>query len=110
MKARCWLVAAAVLSLLPAAARAEGLAGRFTIAAQVGTQSEVSGNMIQSASGTLLDRTVTIDSLRYRDIYAPELRLQGLFGYGVGDAHRSHRPRDLVQVDGRQGDRGRHAG
>ncbi len=84
MKARCWLVATAVLSLLPAAARADGMAGRFTIAAQVGTQSEVSGNMIQSASGTLLDRAVTIDSLRYRDIYAPELRLQGLLGYGVG--------------------------
>ena len=84
MKARCWLVAGAVLSLLPAAARAQGLAGRFTIAAQIGTQSEVSGNMVQSATGTLLDLPVTIDSLRYRDIYAPDWRLQGLLGYGVG--------------------------
>jgi len=85
MKARGWLVAGAVLSLLPAAAHAQGLAGRFTIAAQVGTQSEVSGNMVQSTSGTLLDRPVTIDSLRYRDIYAPDWRLQGLLGYGVGE-------------------------
>jgi hypothetical protein len=85
MKARCWLVAGAVSSLLPAAAHAQGLAGRFTIAAQVGTQSEVSGNMIQGASGTLLDRAVTIDSMRYRDIYAPDWRLQGLVGYGVGE-------------------------
>ena len=84
MKARCWLVAAAVSSLLPAAARADGLAGRFTMAVQVGTQSEVSGNMIQSTAGTLLDRPITLDSLRYRDIYAPEWRLQGLIGYGVG--------------------------
>ena len=84
MKARCWLVAAAVLSLLPAPARAQGLAGRFTIAAQVGTQSEVSGDMLQGASGTLLGRPVTIDSLRYRDIYAPDWRLQGVIGYGVG--------------------------
>jgi hypothetical protein len=85
MKARCWLVAAAVLSLLPAAARAQGLAGRFTIAAQVGTQSEVSGNILQSASGTLFDKPVTIDSARYRDVYAPALRLQLLLGYGVGE-------------------------
>lgn len=85
MKARCWLVAAAVFSLLPAAARAQGLAGRFTIAAQVGTQSEVSGNMIQSASGTLLDRPVTINEQRYRDIYAPDWRLQALLGFGVGE-------------------------
>ena len=85
MKARCWLVAAAVLSLLPAAARAQGLAGRFMIAAQVGTQSEVSGDILQSARGTLLDKPVTIDSVRYRDVYAPDLRLQLTLGYGVGE-------------------------
>lgn len=85
MKARCWLVAAAVIIWLPPAARGQGLAGRFTIAAQVGTQSEVSGNIMQSASGTLLDRSVSIDSQRYRDIYAPDLRLQLLLGYGVGE-------------------------
>jgi hypothetical protein len=85
MKARCWLVVAAVLTLLPAAVRAEGLAGRFTIAAQVGTQSEVSGNILQSASGTLFDKPVTIDSARYRDVYAPALRTQLLLGYGVGE-------------------------
>jgi len=85
MKARCWLGAAALIILLPAAARAQGLSGRFTLAAQVGTQSEVAGNMIQSTTGELLGRQVTIDSLRYRDIYAPDLRLQGLVGYGVGE-------------------------
>jgi hypothetical protein len=85
MKARCWLVAAALPVLLPAAALAQGLAGRFTIAAQVGTQSEVAGNMLQSASGTLFDKPATINSLRYRDIYAPDWRLQALFGYGVGE-------------------------
>jgi hypothetical protein len=85
MKARCWLVAAVVVGLLPAAAQAQGLAGRFTIAAQVGTQSEVSGNILESASGSLLDKPVTIDSVRYRDVYAPALRLQLLLGYGVGE-------------------------
>jgi hypothetical protein len=85
MKARCWLVAAAVGFLLPAATSAQGLAGRFTIAAQVGTQSEVAGDLLKSASGTLLDRPVTIDSARYRDVYGPDWRLQLLLGYGVGE-------------------------
>lgn len=85
MKARCWLVAAAVVGLLPAAAHAQGLKGRFTIAAQVGTQSEVSGDILQSTTGTLFDKPVTIDSVRYRDVYAPALRLQGLVGFGVGE-------------------------
>ena len=85
MKARCWLVAAAVVILLPAATRAQGMAGRFTIAAQVGTQSGVWGNILPSVSGTLLDKPVTIDSVRYRDVYAPDLRLQGLLGYGIGE-------------------------
>jgi hypothetical protein len=85
MKARCWLVTAAVVVLLPTVGRAQGLAGRFTVAVQVGTQSEVAGNMIQGTTGTLLDKPVTIDSLRYRDIYAPDWRFQGLLGFGVGE-------------------------
>lgn len=85
MKARCWLVAAAVGVLLPAATNAQGLAGRFAIAAQIGTQSEVAGDLLKSASGTLLARPVTIDSVRYRDVYAPDWRLQLLLGYGVGE-------------------------
>jgi len=84
MRARCWLVAA-TLVVLPEAVSAQGIAGRFTIAAQIGTQSEVSGNMLQSAQGTLFDQPISIDSKRYRDVYAPALRLQGLFGYGVGE-------------------------
>jgi hypothetical protein len=85
MKARCWLLAAAVFSLLPAAARAQGLAGRFMVAAQVGTQSEVSGDLLQSAQGTLLDKPVAIDQVQYRDVYAPDLRLQLTLGYGIGE-------------------------
>ncbi len=85
MKARCWLVAAAVVLLLPAAAGAQGIAGRFTIAAQVGTQSEVSGDLMKSSVGFLLDRPVVIDSVRYRDVYEPDWRLQLLLGYGVGE-------------------------
>lgn len=85
MKARCWLAMAGLVLLVPAVAPAQGLAGRFTIAAQVGTQSEVAGNMIQSATATLLDNPISVDSLRYRDIYAPDWRLQVLVGFGTGE-------------------------
>lgn len=84
MKARFWLVTAAVFGLSPAAFAAEGIEGKFTVAVQGGTQSEVSGKILQSAQGSLFGKPVTIDSKRYRDIYAPALRSQLLLGYGVG--------------------------
>jgi hypothetical protein len=84
MKARGWLMTVALVALLPVAGRAEGLAGRFTVAAQVGTQSEVSGNILQGTQGSLFGKDAQIDSKRYRDVYAPDLRLQLLLGYGVG--------------------------
>jgi hypothetical protein len=86
MKARSWLTATALVAVLaPGAARAQGVEGRFSIAFQVGTQSELAGDLIRSAQGTLLGKPATIDSQRYRDIYAPDLRLQGQLGYGVGE-------------------------
>ena len=53
------------------------------VAAQIGTQSEVSGNLMQSAQGTLLSQPISIDSARYRDVYGPDFRYQLLLGYGV---------------------------
>jgi hypothetical protein len=86
MKARSWLTATVVAALLaPGVARAQGLRGRFSIAFQAGTQSEIAGDLLKSAQGTLAEKPVTIESKRYRDIYAPDLRLQGQLGYGVGD-------------------------
>ncbi len=84
MKARSWLLTAALVAVLtPFGYGAEGLEGKFTIAAQVGTQSEVSGNLLQSASGTLLSQPISIDSKGYRDVYGPDWRFQGLLGFGV---------------------------
>lgn len=84
MKARSWLLTAALIAVLPPVGYgAEGIEGRFNLAAQIGTQSEVSGNMMQSAQGTLLSQPISIDSKRYRDIYAADVRFQGIFGYGV---------------------------
>ena len=88
MKARSWLAATVVAGLLaPVAYAAEGggLKGRFSITFQGGTQSEVSGDLIKATTGTLFGKPITLDSKRYRDVYAPDLRLQGVVGYGVGD-------------------------
>ena len=109
MKARCWLVAAAVVLLLPAAAGAQGIAGRFTIAAQVGTQSEVSGDLMKSSVGFLLDRPVVIDSVRYRDVYEPDWRLQLLHRIRRRRTNGADRARDLLRGRGR-GCRGREDG
>ncbi|HUL77498.1 MAG TPA: hypothetical protein VL691_09570 [Vicinamibacteria bacterium] len=85
MKTRCWLTATVVAALLaPGVARAEGLEGRFSIVFQAGTQSEISGDLIKGAEGDLLGKPTTIETKRYRDVYAPDLRLQGLVGYGIG--------------------------
>jgi hypothetical protein len=84
MKARSWLLTAAMVAVLPTVGYgAEGLEGKFMVAAQVGTQSEVSGNLMQSAQGTLLSQPISIDSARYRDVYGPDFRYQLLLGYGV---------------------------
>ncbi len=86
MKARTWLTATLLAALLaPGVARADGLKGRFSIAFQAGTQSEISGDIMKAAEGTLVGKPVTFESKRYRDVYAPDLRLHGLVGYGVGE-------------------------
>jgi hypothetical protein len=86
MKARRWLPATLLAALLaPGGARAEGLEGRFSIAFQAGTQSELAGDLLKAADGTLVGKPVTIESKRYRDVYSPDLRLQGLLGYGIGE-------------------------
>jgi hypothetical protein len=76
------MVLGALLS--PAASSAEGVEGRFSIAFQGGTQSELAGNLLKGATGTFVDKPVTFETKRYRDVYAPDLRLQGLLGYGIG--------------------------
>jgi hypothetical protein len=85
MKARSWLMTAALVVVLPTFGYgAEGIQGKWNLAAQVGTQSEVSGNLMQAAVGTLLSQPTVITSARYRDVYAPDWRFQGELGYGVG--------------------------
>jgi len=84
MKARRF-VTPVVLVLVAgcASARAEGIAGKLTIMVQAGTQSEVSGTAIATASGTVAGKPVTIDEKRYKGLYGAALRLQAAVGYGI---------------------------
>jgi hypothetical protein len=85
MKARIRLTATVLAALLaPGVAGAEGLEGRITVAFQGGTESTFAGDLMKGAQGSLVGKPVTIASKRYRDVYAPDLRLQGLLGYGIG--------------------------
>jgi hypothetical protein len=86
MKARIWLTATILAAFLsPAGARAEGFQGRFTVAFQGGTQSILGGTLLNGTAGSLVGKPITVESKSYRDVYAPDLRLQGLLAYGVGE-------------------------
>ena len=86
MKAHTRLTAMALAALLaPGVARAEGLEGRFTVAFQGGTESILAGDLVKGTEGSLIGKPVTIESKGYKDVYAPDLRLQGLLGYGIGE-------------------------
>jgi hypothetical protein len=87
MKARSWLAATVLGALLiPAASRAQGIEGRFTIAFQGGTQSELGGDLLKGATGTVFNgKALTLDAQSYKDVYASDLRLQGLAGYGLSE-------------------------
>jgi hypothetical protein len=87
MKARLSGTAAiAAVLLASGTAGAEGLAGRISLAAQFGTESQLAGDFLKGAEGTLVGKPITIDSKRYRDVFAPAWRrLQGVLGYGAGE-------------------------
>jgi len=85
MKARIWLTATVLAALLaPGVAWAEDLEGRITVAFQGGTESMLGGDLMKGAGGSLIGKPVTIESKGYSDVYAPDLRLQGVVGYGIG--------------------------
>ncbi len=86
MKARSFVASVIPAVLLAAgSARAENMKGRVSLAVQAGTQTQVSGDLVSATQGNLLGIPVTIDSKRYRDVYKPDLRLQGYLGVGVSE-------------------------
>jgi len=78
-----WMTATLGALLATASAGAQDLEGRFTLAIEAGTDTEIAGDVLESASGTLIGLPVTIDRRSYRDAYRPEIRGQVLLGYGV---------------------------
>lgn len=77
-----FVVAFSMALAVPAIAQ-EDLEGRFTLAVQGGTDSEISGNVLSSVDGELFGLPVVVESRKYRETYDPDLRLQALIGYGV---------------------------
>lgn len=84
MNGRCslFLVAFALALVTPAGAQ-DDLEGRFTLAFQGGTDSELAGNVLSAINGRLFDLEVITETLKYRDIYEPSFRGQVLIGFGV---------------------------
>lgn len=83
MKARRSLMVIALVAAVVAPATAQDLEGRWTVAFQGGTDSEISGNVLAGVQSTLFDLPVLVESRKYREIYNSDVRLQALIGYGV---------------------------
>jgi hypothetical protein len=69
---------------VPAASRAEGIQGRWSLALQGGTDVELSGNVHEGGSGTVLALPTKVEARSYGDVYDPSVRGQASIGYGIG--------------------------
>jgi hypothetical protein len=81
---RTLLAAAAVAALVPAAARAEGIEGRWSLSLQGGTDIELSGDVHDGGSGTVLNLPTSVEARSFGDVYDPSFRGQVAVGYGIG--------------------------
>jgi hypothetical protein len=78
------LAAATVAAIVPAAANAEGIAGRWSLSLQGGTDIELSGDVHDGGSGTVLTLPTSVEARSYSDVYDPSFRGQASIGYGIG--------------------------
>jgi hypothetical protein len=83
MTRRLLLAATAALLLGGTDVRAEGLQGRFSLAVQAGTDSELGGHILSGASADFLGTTVTVATQKYRSVYKPDFLARVQAGYGV---------------------------
>jgi hypothetical protein len=81
---RSLLAAAAVAALAPAASRAEGIEGRWSLSFQGGTDVELSGNVHEGGAGTVLGLPTNVEAKSFSDVYDPSFRGQASIGYGIG--------------------------
>jgi hypothetical protein len=77
------VVLAIFAAALPAGARAEGIAGKWSVGLQGGTDIEISGEVHTAGSGTVLGLPTSVEARSYGDIYDPSFRGQLWVGYGV---------------------------
>lgn len=77
------VVLALVAAALPAGARAEGIAGKWSVALQGGTDLEVSGDVHTAGSGIVLKLPTSVEARSYGDIYDRSFRGQLSVGYGL---------------------------
>ena len=73
-------------AVVPASASAEDLKGRWSVAFQGGTDLELSGNLHEGGSGTVLALPTTVEARSFGDVYDPGFRGQLSVGYGIGPA------------------------
>jgi len=78
------LAGAAVAALVPAAEGAEGIEGRWSVSFQGGTDIELSGNVHEGGSGTVLALPTSVEARSFGDVYDPSFRAQASVGYGIG--------------------------
>jgi hypothetical protein len=78
------LAAVAVAVLVPSVARAQGIEGRWSLSLQGGTDIELSGNVHEAGSGTVLALPTSVDAKSFSDVYDPSFRGQASIGYGIG--------------------------
>lgn len=86
MRIRQSLMVAAAAAFLPALAGAEGLEGRWSVSFQGGTDLELSGNVHEGGSGTVLGLPTSVEARSFGDVYGSSFRGQLQVGYGVGRA------------------------
>ncbi len=78
--------ALAVAGLWPALAGAQGLEGRWSLAFQGGTDLELSGNVHEGGTGTVLNLPTSVEARSFGDVYGQGFRAQLEVGYGVSSA------------------------
>jgi hypothetical protein len=70
----------------PALAGAEGIEGRVSLSLQGGTDFELSGNVHEAGSGTVLGLPTSVEARSYGDVYGAGFRGQLSLGYGLSRA------------------------
>jgi hypothetical protein len=83
---RTVLTAAVAAALLPGAASAQDLKGRWSLALEAGTDLELGGDVHDGGSGTVLGLPTSVEARSWSDVYDPSFRGQVSIGYGVGAA------------------------